>query len=377
MIPAAKRRPRARRAPPVRPTRAEIDHSAFVHNLGEVRRVVGAAQVIPVLKANGYGHGAVPIARRLESEGVTTFAVALVEEGLDLREAGVKGEIIVLNGVFGGAHREILDAGLTPVVYDLAQVDALAAVSDREVGVHVKIDTGMSRLGVPHREFPRFVEALARRSRIRVNGAMTHFAAAESDDPLNALQLTRFDDALALLRGAGHEPSLVHAGNSAGALRIASAHFDAVRVGLSLYGGAVAGVDLPLRPAMRIRSEVVALRRLQAGDRVGYDGTFEAAGPTLIATVPLGYGDGLMRANSNRGVGLVRGVRCPLVGNVSMDLTTFDVTHVRGVSVGDEVVVLGSQQGATITPEELGETSGTLAYEVWCAVSRRVPRVHF
>jgi alanine racemase len=365
----------------LRPTRAEIDLDAIAHNLGVLRRLANPAKVLAVVKADAYGHGVVPVARRLEADGVDGFGVALAEEGLELREAGVRAPILVLNGVYGGAYADVLEAGLWPVVYDLAQVEAFdRAAPDRRYRVHVKIDTGMARLGVPLRELDAFLAGLAKYPRCIVSGVMTHLSSADTDREATAEQLARFEGALAAVRAAGHRPDLVHASNTAATLREPTGRYDMVRPGGALYGISF-GLDegASLRPALRLRTEIIALRDLEAGDPVGYDRTYRCTRPTRIATVPLGYGDGLPRELSNRGVMLVRGVRCPIVGRVSMDLTTLDVTDVGGVSIGDEVVVLGEQRTADgsrarIDADEVARTAGTIAYDVLTSVSRRVPR---
>lgn len=364
----------------LRPTRAEIDLDAIAHNLAVLRRIAGPAKILAVVKADAYGHGVVPVAARLEEEGVDGFGVALAEEGLELREAGIRAPILVLNGVYGDAHADVLEAGLWPVVYDLAQVEAFArASSNRTFRVHLKIDTGMARLGVPMRVLPRFLEDLARFPRCVVSGLMTHLSSADSDPAFTAEQLRRFDEAIATVRAHGHRPELVHAANTAATLAHPSSRHDMVRPGGALYGvsfGLPQGADL--RPALRLRTEVIALRDLEVGNSVGYDRTFRCARPSRIATVPMGYGDGLPRELSNRGAMLVRGVRCPIVGRVSMDLTMLDVTDVPGVQIGDEVVVVGRSHHAgrtsRIDVEEIAELSGTLAYDVMTSISRRVPR---
>lgn len=372
-------RPRIQRVDEcLRPTRAEIDLDAIAHNLQVVREHVRPARVLAVIKADAYGHGVVPVALRLQDEGVGGFGVALAEEGIELRDAGVTADILVLNGVYGSAHSDVLRAGLTPVVYDLDQVRAFAeAAGSREFGIHLKVDTGMGRLGVRPELLAAFLEGLAAFAGARIDGVMTHLASADHDDSFTDAQLDVFDEAVDRIRAAGHQPRVLHAANSAGALRTRRARYDLVRAGIALFGlPGAPGVDLPLRQAMRLRSEVIALRTIEAGEGVGYDQTFRATRRTRVATVPLGYGDGLMRSNSNRGVALVRGRRCPLIGNVSMDLTTFDVSDLPEVAVGDEVVLLGAQGDARVSATEVAEAAGTLPYEVWCAVSRRVPRFY-
>lgn len=366
-----------RRPGSLRPTRAEVDLDAIAHNLAVVRRVAAPAAVLAVVKADGYGHGAVPLARRLAAEDVHGFGVALAGEGIELREAGIDREILVLNGVYGGAHGAVLEARLTPVVYDLGEVEAFAAAArGGAFGMHLKVDTGMSRLGVPGDRLEEFLDGLGRFPGVRITGVMTHLAAADSDPEFTRDQLRRFDEALARIRGRGHRPGAVHVANTAGAFLFPEARRDLVRTGLALYGYGPGGAAAGLRPAMRLRTEIIALRDLPAGATVGYDRTFRTTAPTRLATVPVGYGDGLIRRVGNRASMLVRGQRCPIVGRVSMDLTTLDVTGVPAAGVGDEAVVLGAQGAALIDADEVAEAAGTIAYEVLTSVSRRVPRLY-
>jgi alanine racemase len=362
----------------LRPTRAEIDLRAIAHNLGVVRRVAAGARVLAVIKADAYGHGVVPVAQVLDAEGVDGFGVALAEEGLELRDAGIEGDIVVLNGVYGGAYAEVLEAGLTPVVYDLSEVDAFARAAKGEpVALHVKVDTGMRRLGVPYDLVELFLDGLEAHPRVRIAGVMTHLAAADTDFEFTALQLARFGEAVSRIRARGHAPETIHAANTPGTFLHPTSRYDQVRPGISLFGyapGAEEGKSL--RPAMRLRTEIIALRDLVPGATVGYDRTFHAEHPMRLATVPMGYGDGLMRHLSNRGAMLVGGVRCPIVGRISMDLTTIDVTAVGGAEVGDEAVVLGAQGDAIIDAEEIADAAGTIPYEILTNVSRRVPRVY-
>lgn len=366
----------------MRPTRAEIDLDAIAHNLRAVRAQAAPARVLAVVKADAYGHGVVPVAMRLEDEGVDGFGVALAEEGLELREAGVRAPILVLNGVYGQAHEDVLEAGLTPVIYDLAHVEAFdRAAPDRPYRVHLKVDTGMARLGVPMRELDAFLVALARFPRCVVAGLMTHLACADTDDEATSEQLQRFEVARAKVLAAGHTPGTLHVANTAATLHRADARFDLVRPGGAIFGAVLAPEGGPaLRPALRLRTEIIALRDVEEGETVGYDRTFRAAHATRIATVPVGYGDGLLRDLSNRGEMLVRGARCAIAGRVSMDLTMLDVTDVPGCALGDEVVVLGTQRfgerEATISADEVAAHAGTIAYDVLTSISRRVPRTY-
>lgn len=361
---------------PIRPSHAEVDLGAVQHNLREVRRVAGASAVYGVVKADAYGHGLVPVARALERAGVDGLCVALVEEGVVLRTEGVRVPILILNGAYGSDHARVLAAQLTPVVYSLQEVESFArAAAGRAVDVHLKLDTGMARLGVPVASLGSFLDALQAFPSVRVRGVLTHLSSADTDDAVTAAQLDRFDAALLEVRRHGHAPDLVHAANSAATYRHARARYSMVRVGIALYGVTPApGVGGELHPAMRVRTEVLALRALPTGAPVGYGETFRTTRASRVATLPIGYGDGLLRAASGRGVVLIRGRRCPMVGAVSMDLTTVDVTDVSDCALGDEALILGQDGADRITAHELAAACDTIAYEVLTGLSHRLPR---
>lgn len=362
----------------LRPTRAEILLDAIGHNLRVVQAAAPGRKIVAVVKADAYGHGVVRVAQRLQAEGVDGFGVALAEEGLELREAGIDRAILVLNGIHGGAHREIISAGLTPVLYEISEASAFESVADgRPIDVHLKVDTGMGRLGVPLDGLSNFLRELRRYPSIRIAGMMTHLSTADTDPEYVAEQVAGFAQAQGLVRRFGHEPSVFHVANSAALFRHPETHFDWVRVGLALYGyPGSSTIDAPLRPALRWRTEVLRLRVLKAGESAGYGRSFRASRETLLATIPVGYGDGLLRSASNRGHVLIRGVRCPIVGNIAMDLTTVDVSDVPGVALGDEALLLGEQDGAVLDARDLAAAAGTIPYEVLTNVSRRVPRVY-
>jgi len=360
-----------------RPTVAEIDLSAFAANVEAVRGLAGGASILAVVKADAYGHGAAPVSRALEAAGVEGFAVALVEEGIELREAGIGRPILVLGGLPVGSERDALAAELTPVVFDAGQVEALARAADgARVEAHVKIDTGMSRLGVSPADLPAFLTSARRHANVILAGALTHLACPD-DAAACREQVEIFDDALRRGRFLGFSPSVVHIASSAAIVTAPFSRRSAVRPGILLYGvlPSAAPRAAGLRPAMSLKTKVLQVRDLAAGGRVGYGGTWTAARPSRIATLPVGYADGVSRMLSNRGEVLVRGRRAPIAGSVCMDLTMIDVTD-TGAASGDEVVLLGAQGADRITAEEIAERSSTIAYEVLTSVSRRVPRTY-
>jgi alanine racemase len=388
-VPRVLRPRRAAPADAVRPTRAEVNLEALRHNLRVARRHAGGAKVWAVLKADAYGHGAPAVARTLERAKIDGFCVALLEEAVELREAGIVAPILVMGGHYGTAHDEILARGLVPVVHDLGEIEAFARLvrsgeAEGPIDVHLKVDTGMARLGVTMAALPDVAAKLAHVPEVRVRGLMTHLACADAptkDEMVEQMRL--FEEATATLARHGIRPEVRHAANSAALLR-AEGRLDAVRPGIALFGvspcvGATA-LTSDLRPVMRVRSELVALRDVEAGAAVGYGATWRASRPTRIATLPMGYADGLSRHLGNRGHVLVRGKRAPIVGAVSMDMTMVDVTDVAGASLRDEVVVLGAQEGPlgrdAIGAVEIAGHADTIAWEVLTSVSRRVPRFY-
>lgn len=375
---------RAEPADSVRPTRAEISLGHLRHNLQCLSRVA-QVPVWSVLKADAYGHGSKAVARTLERAGSAGVCVALIEEGIELREAGIQVPILVMGGHYGSAWGELLQHRLTPVLSRRDQLQSLAEevrfTGGPPVPVHVKIDTGMARLGVSLHDLGAFADAFAGQPELTLGGVMTHFASAESDAESVTEQLQLFDGACALLAAHGLQVQRRHAANTAATLGHPRARLDMVRAGIGLFGMAPGvSTDVTLKPVMRVRTEVVALRSVPGGAGVGYGKTWRASRESQVATIPMGYGDGLSRALSNKGHVLVRGRRAPIIGAVSMDMTSVDVSSVPGVQIGDEVVVLGNQRGplgeATLTAEELAAQTGTIAWEVLTAVSRRVPRFY-
>ena len=369
-----------------RPTWAEIDLDALASNYHWVRERVGTGvKVMAVIKSDAYGHGAVSCARRLAAEGAEWFAVAMPEEGVELRRAGITQPVLCLGGFWEGQEQLCLRESLVPVVYRLDLIEALDRAA-REAGqsadVHLKIDTGMGRLGVRYDEMREFAEALRAFRNIRVDGVMTHFAAADNPD-LNCFtdeQVARFRGAVEILRERGHRPTFEDMANSAGTFAHPSAWGNMVRVGGVLYGLwrdiLPPSAEAPqLRAVMSLRSRITLLKRIHPGETLGYGCTFEASREMLVATLPIGYNDGYARALSNRGRVILRGHYASVVGRVSMDLTLLDVTDVPGVQVNDPVTLIGEDGQLSVTAEDVAKTAGTLSYEITCGISKRVPRI--
>lgn len=369
-----------------RPTWAEIDRGALAANFHVVKDRVGPdVRVMAVVKANAYGHGAVECARRLESEGADWFGVALPEEGIELRDAGITKPILCLAGFWEGQAAACVQRRLVPAVYRpdaIGAIDTAARERGEVADVHVKIDTGMGRLGVRFDEVPDFLDALTRFKNIRIDGVMTHFAAADEPacGPLTHDQIQRYQQVVAAFRARGYEPTYRHLANSAAIFGQPTAWGNMVRPGGVLYGlwrDILAPDDRnqKLQPVMSLHTRITLLKWVPAGETVGYGCTFEASSKTRVATVPVGYHDGYIRALSNRGHAIIRGVSATVIGRISMDLTLIDVTNVPGVEHDDEVILMGHDAGISITAEDIARTAGTLSYEVTCGIGERVPRV--
>lgn len=367
-----------------RPTAAFIDTGALRHNYSILKkRIPEGARIMAVVKANAYGHGDIEVARVLEDIGCSHFGVAILEEGDRLRRSGVKGSILVLGGIYPGQVTDIFDLDLTPVVFDIESarmIDAAAASKGTVKKIHVKIDTGMGRLGVPSNEAVPFFEDLKGLRHIKVEGVLSHFSESESEDrAFTQRQLKEFLDVVESIKGLGFSPEVVGIANSAAALDHPASHLGMVRPGLMLYGSypspRLRG-SIDLKPVLELKTRILSLKRVPAGYPVSYGRTFVTKRESLIATLPIGYADGLPRRLSGTGEALVGGFRAPLAGRVCMDLVMCDVTGVPGVKTGDEAVFIGAQGHERITVEEVAEKAGTISYEVLCNISGRVPRVY-
>ncbi len=377
--------------PPIvghRPTWAEIDLHHLAANFDSIKaRVSPGVRVMAMVKANAYGHGAVECARHLADGRADWFGVATPEEAIELRGAGIEQPILCLGGVWSGQADVYLQHKLTAVAYRLDMLDALNRAA-RDAGVladvHVKVDTGMGRLGVRFDQLPEFVTGLQQFANLRVDGVMTHFAAADDSacQPLTQNQIERFNQAVSLFRQHGYQPTYLHLANSAGIYGQPQSRGNMIRPGGALYGLwrdvlPVQVSDPQLQPVMSLYSRISLLKWVPPGETLGYGCTFEASRRSLIATLPIGYHDGFMRGLSNRAHVIVRNSYAPVVGRVSMDFTLVDVTNVAGVTLDDKVTLLGrGPDKLEITAEELARIAGTLSYEVTCGISDRVPRVY-
>ena len=373
----------------MRPTWAEISLPKLRRNYEYVRRIAGPRRIMAVVKADAYGHGAVTIARTLAEAGADWFGVATVEEALELRAAGVKKPILLLGGLYMSDPADLIEYGLTPTVSSTARLDTYAECARRlgkPIEFHLKVDTGMGRLGLPPDRLRAFVEHYRELPGLELKGLFTHLASAEdliasqTED-----QATGLEEVLRQVRGLGIEPEWIHVANSAALVAGWPFPENLVRIGALLYGYCLPLVLPPGRqapgppqvePILTLKSRVVYLKDVPSGTPLGYGAAFHTRRRSRIATVPVGYADGLSRALSNRGRAIVRGRCARIVGNISMDLTLLDVTDVPGVDIGDEIVLLGHADHCSITALEIAELIGTVPYEVLCSIGKRVPRIY-
>jgi alanine racemase len=366
-----------------RPTRAVIDLDALDHNFKEVKVRAKGQQVLAVVKARAYGHGAVEVSRRLLMLGADMLGVALVEEGRELRDAGIETPILIMGAIFPEQAEAVVSLNLTPVVFSLSVAQALSYAAQKNkmtISVHVKIDTGMGRIGISPEDAPEYIASLQRLDGIAVQGLMTHFADADLQDKhFASQQIGRFETLLQTLDAQGISLPVRHAANSAAVLDYCSAFFTMVRPGLMLYGynplEREAG-SRGLQPVLSLITRIAFIKKVPAGVTISYGRTFTTMRESTIATLPIGYADGYSRRLSNRGEALVRGIRVPVVGRVCMDMCMVDVTDVPSVREGDDVVLIGSQGNERITADDVAAKIGTIAYEVLCGISSRVPRIY-
>ena len=376
-----------------RPAWAEIDLAAVTHNARVLAGLAAPAELGAVVKAHGYGHGAPAVARAALAGGAQRLAVALVDEGVELREHGIAGPVLLLSECGPGAVATAIEYGLTPTLYSGEAIAAFAAgarAAGRRPSVHLKVDTGMHRVGAAPEDFAALAEEIAREPSLELEGVWTHLPVADGEheeDPVYTRdQLDLFDRLLADLAAAGIEAPLVHAANTAGTIAFPRSRYDMVRCGIGLYGylpgesvQAAFGeqaVGEAMRPAMALKAQVVAVRELEAGERPSYGRLRPLPARAVVATVPIGYADGVPRALFDAGYEvLIGGIRRPLAGMVTMDQIVIDCGNDDSVRPGDEVVLLGRQGDESITADDWARMLGTISYEVVCGVGPRMPRV--
>ncbi len=371
-----------------RPTIAEINLRSLRANYERIRgSIPDSCGILAVVKADAYGHGFMDVAAELERVGVTAFGVAFLAEGIQLRKSGIDRPVLVLGGVYPGQERKCVGFNLSAAVFTLEHVRALDAAARklfRKALIHLKVDTGMGRLGISHDQAEEFFRELKGFRHVELEGIFSHFAAAdeldEESEAYTLLQEERFSAVVAGARGHGFSPRYLHVANSAAAISRDLPVCNLIRPGITLYGALPSSQfqgKMELQPVMSLRSRIGMLKWVEPGSPVSYGRRYVAHQRTLIASVPVGYADGYLRAFTNRGEAIVRGRRVRVTGTVCMDWIMLDVTAVEGVAVGDEVTLLGcDREGNCVRAEELALLAGTIPYEIFCTISKRVPRVY-
>jgi len=370
--------------PFLRPTWAEIDLGAFRHNFKEInRKLTKRVSILPVVKADGYGHGMEEIARASLSCGAKLLGVANIEEGIFLRKRGIRTPILILGSVYPLSNfTYILRYNLSPTICSLQAAMELSKIAKRrkkKVRVHIKVDTGMGRIGVSAENAASLVKRVVRLPGIIVEGIFTHLAAADSDYEFTMEQIGKFQSVIDEVKRDNISIKYKHAANSTAVLRYPDAYFNLARPGISLYGLAPfegAEREIDLKPVMQFKTRIVFVKKVKRGTSISYGRTWRAERDSIIGTLPVGYADGYNRLLSNRGEVLIRGKRIPVVGRVCMDMCMVDITSLSDVKVGEEVVLIGSQGKEKITADEIAKLIGTISYEVVCGISKRVPRIY-
>ena len=359
----------------MRPTWAEIDLSALEHNFGKVKNIVESdVQILSVVKADAYGHGAVRVGTTLVECGTDMLGVATLEEALELRRAQIAVPIVLLGGVRTEEIPFVIENNLTPCVFSLeiaSELDRAAISAGRKAKYHLKIDTGMTRLGVRSEEFKSFFSELRTLNNIHMEGVLTHLASAYTEDKqYTRTQLETFQNVIEMLKESGFDPEYMHTANSASIRRYPNSHMNLVRPGIMLYGADGAERE-GFKPVMKLKSRIIQLVNVPAGTPVSYGGTFVTKRSSIIATLPIGYADGYMRKLSNRAFVSIKDKKAPVLGTVCMDLTMIDVTDVHGIKVGDEVVLFGD---GIVTADDVSAWADTISYEILSITGKRVPR---
>lgn len=370
----------------LRPTWAEVSLPTLRQNFRALRdHVAPAATVCAVVKAHAYGHGAVECARALEREGAKWFGVTSTDEGLALRGGGIGGRILLMTGFWRGDEELVIENELTPAVWQCEHIERLERAAERlrkdSIRVHLKVDTGMARLGASFDELPQLLEMLRTAKHVKAEGLFSHLASAEVvDSPQVDEQMARFERAVGMVKQNGLTPAYLHIANTSAIATRPKAWMNFVRPGIALYGYQLPSVlegksfDLPVRPVLSWKTRIFSLRDVGAGQAIGYSGAYVTPGLARIAALPVGYADGLSRHLSSRGRVIVQDQYAPIVGNISMDITLVDVIGVPGAEIGTEVIILGQSQHCSVTAADHAQLAGTIPYEILCNISKRVPR---
>ncbi|MCL2485036.1 MAG: alanine racemase [Endomicrobia bacterium] len=361
----------------------EVDKSDFHFNLKKIRNYLAKnTKIMPVIKANAYGHGGIALAREAEKAGVAYIGVSSIEEGISFREAGIKCNILILGNIFPLENLQVAVAhSLIPTISNLSGVTALenlAVKLSKKLEFHLEVDTGMGRIGILDGAAITLLQKIAMTPEILMTGMYTHFSVADTDPVFTQKQLDSFLKIVRHARNSYNMKFLAHTANSAALFRNKKTHLDMVRPGISLYGLSpfkYAERFIKLKPVLTWKSKITFLKRVHSGFSVSYGRTYVTRRESVIATIPVGYADGYSRLMSNKGHVLVRGKRCPIVGRVTMDMTMIDVTEVKGIILGDEVVLIGAQGKEQIKADDLAKIQDTISYEITCAISPRVPRI--
>ncbi len=366
------------------PVTATISLPAIAHNLAEIRNLIApSCDILPIIKADGYGHGAIAVANALTQLGIHQFGVSTVEEGCELRANNIQGDILVMGGMLPEHLSEMVHHQLTPVLSNLEIAQQLAHVRHghpKPYPVHVKVDTGMRRLGIAAHQLVSFLDNPLCKGPLHIAGIMTHLADADNPEPsFTHAQLTQFRELLDLVQGTGRTIPMAHAANTAALISHPSAHLGMVRPGLMLYGYAPTihlQHKVNLQPAIRLTTNVVHIRNVKAGEPLSYNGIYRTTQPSRIAILPVGYSHGVNRRLANQGEVLVKHGRAPIVGNICMDMMFIDVTACPMIKQGDEVVLLGKYGDHEISAHDVADWQGTIPYEVLCAIGPRMRRIY-
>lgn len=368
----------------IRPTNAEVRLDLIKHNIDVIRsKLKPETKFLAVVKANAYGHGMIPVANFLQKSGVDFFAVAIVEEGILLRKSGITLPILILGVTPQANWVDVARYDLTPAVFtpeQLLNLEKAAAKQSKKCDIHLKIDTGMNRIGIKSEtELNDLIEVLKNCPHLELAGMFTHFAISESPDKLfTQYQAAVFEKYITQIRNAGYSP-LIHASNSGAALTMPELQYDMVRGGLAMYGYHPIGHPVKctdLKPALSWKTNIVHIKTIGVGESVSYGRRFIAERPTVVATLPVGYGDGYKRALSGKAYVVIRGKKAPILGSVCMDQCMCDITDIPDARIGDEVQLIGEQNGVSVTADDLANLCETISYEILLSISDRVPRIY-